>query len=89
MDHDLIKPNEINNDNTNTISYTFEEPLSVDNTTSAQSYVSHYSRIILKRRSQRLLRKRTSALFPFRRLPVQVSNNPFVHHIFNGSRNFN
>lgn len=84
-DHDLTKVNEINNDNTETTSYiisNFEESTSLNNIPSAKSYVSHYTRI---RRNRRKLRKRTDTLCPFRRLPIQVTNDPFVNNIFNGS----
>ncbi|CAB4411543.1 unnamed protein product [Rhizophagus irregularis] len=62
----------------------FEKSTSLDNT-SAQSYVSHYSRIIHRRRNRRELRKRTYALYRIERLPVQVTNDPFANIIFNGS----
>jgi hypothetical protein len=57
---------------------------------SAQSYLSHYSRVIRRRRIQRELR--THAQYPLRRslrslrrLPVQATNNPLVNYFFNGS----
>ncbi|RGB33298.1 hypothetical protein C1646_761897 [Rhizophagus diaphanus] len=73
---------EVNNDNT--IS-NFEKPTSLDNATSAQSCMSHYSRVIRERRKRRELRRKTNALYPFVRLSVQVTNNPLVNDFFNGS----
>jgi hypothetical protein len=66
----------------------FEEPSSMDNISSTRSYVSHYSRIIIRRRNQRELRHRTYASYPYIRLPVQVTNNSFANYIFNGSPTF-
>lgn len=86
QEHNLTKISELNNENTKTTFYTnnnFEEP--IDDTTSAQSYVSYYSRTIRRRRNQREIRKRTNALFPYRRFPVQVTNHLFANHFFNGS----
>lgn len=85
--HDLTKISEIINDYTKTTSYTitdFDEPTPLDNITTAQSYVSCYSRVIRRRRNRRILRK-TDALYPFRRLPVQITNNTLVNNFFNGS----
>ncbi|CAB4391205.1 unnamed protein product [Rhizophagus irregularis] len=62
----------------------FEKSTSLDNTL-AQSYVSHYSPTIHKRRNRRKLRKRTYALYWIERLPVQVTNDPFTNNIFNGT----
>lgn len=89
MNH-LTKISEISNKDTKTTFHTirnFEGPTSLDNITSAQSHVSpsHYSHTICKRRNRRELRKRTYAPYLIRRLPVQVTNNPFMNHIFNGS----
>ncbi|RGB33323.1 hypothetical protein C1646_761852 [Rhizophagus diaphanus] len=62
----------------------FEKSTSLDNT-SAQSYVSHNSRTIHRRRKRRELRKKTNALYWIERLPVQVTNDPFANNIFNGT----
>ncbi|CAB4418884.1 unnamed protein product [Rhizophagus irregularis] len=86
--HDLNKINEINNDYTKITSYTIsniEEPTPLDNTTTAQSYVSYYSRVIHRRKTRRIIRK-TDALYLIRRLPMQITNNTFVNEFFNGSR---
>lgn len=86
-DHDLNKVSEINNGNTNYIISNFKESISLNNTSSVQPYWSHYSRFIRRRRNrrERELRKE-DALYSFiRRLPAQVTNDPFVNDIFNGS----
>ncbi|GBC01344.1 hypothetical protein RclHR1_04150008 [Rhizophagus clarus] len=86
MDHRGHEISEIGNDNAKT-SYTNNnvEDIPMDNTSSTQS---HYSRIIRRRRINREIRKRTNSLFPYRRLPVQVTNYPFGNLIFNGSPTF-
>ncbi|CAB4411021.1 unnamed protein product [Rhizophagus irregularis] len=58
MDHQNHNSTIINNDNKKITSY-----ISLNNTSSAQYYRSHYSRIIRRRRNQRELRKRTYALY--------------------------
>jgi hypothetical protein len=78
-----------NNDSTSYTISNFEVPPSTDNTSSAQSYVSYNSRMVRRRKSQRVIRHRLYAIYQFRRLPVQVTNNPFVDYIFNGSPTFN
>ncbi|PKK70880.1 hypothetical protein RhiirC2_779103 [Rhizophagus irregularis] len=79
---------EVNDDNTKITICNFEKPTSLDNATSAQSCMSHYSRVIRERRNRRELRRKTNAIYPFVRLSVQVTNNPLVNDFFNGSTFF-
>ncbi|GET50192.1 hypothetical protein GLOIN_2v1773984 [Rhizophagus irregularis DAOM 181602=DAOM 197198] len=86
MDHHLNKVSEINNGNTNYIISNFKESISLNNTSSVQPYESHYSPFIRGRRNRRELLRKEDALYSFiRRLPAQVTNDPFVNDIFNGS----